>query len=152
MLQRVFANVAGTAKNLDRAVVGDTAVARRPRLHDRSQQIQQQAGFAAAGGIGVRVQIFVQRGAIEAQGQRALGVHLLHQQQATHIGMLNQFDLRTERITTRRQAPLRPLARIVEREHVTAIGNRGGAQADANARLVHHLEHVREPLAGFAQQ
>jgi hypothetical protein len=99
------------------------------------------------------VRIVDQQRAIQAlQRQRALDITFLHQQHAPHVGMFDDGDLRRAEIASRWRAAPVAVARVMQRILVAGITEHGGAHADANTRLVHHVEHVAQPLVLFADQ
>jgi hypothetical protein len=66
--------------------------------------------------------------------------------------MFDQFDLRVGRVLVGRRASLRTLARIVERRQVAPVTQHHGTHADADASLVHHVEHIGKALMRLAHQ
>ena len=152
LLQRVLADIAGTAEDLDAQIRRNHAVLGRVGLDHRDQQIEQLGGICALG-VGRRgVRVFEQAAGVQAQAQAAFGVHLLLQQHAAHVGVLDDANLRCQRVFAARQTALRALTSVVQCVDVALIRQHRGAEGNTNARLVHHLEHVRQALVGLADQ
>ena len=66
--------------------------------------------------------------------------------------MLDDRDLIGGRVFAIGQAALRALAGIVQRVQVAGVAEHHCTHADADARLVHHLEHVAQAMVRFAHQ
>ncbi|MNP03890.1 hypothetical protein D3C76_957880 [compost metagenome] len=152
LLQRVLADVAGAAEDLHADVRGDNAVLRRIGLDHRNQQVEQFAGIAARLFLGCGMGIFVQAAGIQTQRQAAFGVGFLLQQQASHVGVFDDAHLRRQRILATRPTTLGTLPGIVQRPAETLVSQRRCTQSNADARFVHHLEHVGQALVGLTHQ
>ena len=152
LLHVVLARVPVSAEDLDG--VGDAVLTRRggPGLRDRREHLEQQRGAIPVGGIGRRVLFIDQARAGEHERERAFGGALLLQEQAAHIGVLDDRDRRRLGVLLAGQATLPPRACVVERVAECRIAHRGGGPAHADARLVHHVEHVREAVVGLADE
>ena len=138
--------------HLDRQAVCLETPLRRPRLGDRCQDVEQQRGLAACLIIGDGTLFIDQPRAIQVQREPAFNVGLLCEQHAAHVGMLDDRDLRLCRVLRQRMPSLRSLARIFQRVQVAGVAQHHCAEADADARLVHHVEHVGETLVLLADE
>ena len=150
----VFARVAVAAMNLDGQVVGGQAPLRRPALGDRGQDVEQQVEIGERGRVGADFGLVDQARAVEVEGEATLDVGLLRKQHAAHVGVVDDLRLRAGRVLAlgAERPSLRAIARIVERMQVTGIAERDGAEADADARVVHHVEHAGQALVQAADQ
>ena len=153
LLDREVARVAVAAEHLDGEAVGLQAPLAREALGDRGEHLQQQprlGGRRLVAGVGL---VDLAR-AVQLQRERALGVALLREQHALDVGVLDDRHLRPRRVLAagRGGAALGPLAGVVERGLVAGDAEHGGAEADADARLVHHVEHAGEALARPADE
>ena len=91
---------------------------------------------------------------VEFQRQRAFGIRLLCKQHAFHVGMLDdrhRFLLDVFAAYTD-GAALHALFGVIERGLVASHAQHGRGKANADARLVHHVEHASEPLPRLADQ
>jgi hypothetical protein len=149
---REFARVAVAAEHLDREVVGLGAEARGPGLHDRREHVEAQArGFARAGILRRSLQVHLPRG-VHRERQAAFDQALLPQQHAPHVGVRDQRHRRTRRVLLVGMPALPSLACVLQRLRIAGHAQHHRAHADADARLVHHVEHLRQPLVLGADQ
>ncbi|MNQ56196.1 hypothetical protein D3C85_703120 [compost metagenome] len=74
------------------------------------------------------------------------------QQQASHVGVFDDAHLRRQRILATRPTTLGTLPGIVQRPAETLVSQRRCTQSNADARFVHHLEHVGQALVGLTHQ
>ena len=144
LLDRVFAGVAVTAVDLDGVVVGQQAPLRRPRLDDRGQHVQQQVALGRF--------VVEQLGRVEDQGQTALDVGLGRQQHPAHVRMPDDRHGRQRGVLAGHRPALQPLPRIGESVQISGVAEGHRAGADPDPRLVHHVEHVGQPVALLADQ
>ena len=153
LLHREVPRVAISAMDLERQTVGFQAPFAGPAFGDRRQYFQQNAGL-----VGLRrlagVLFVNQTGAIHLQRQRAFAVGFLGQQHAFDVGMLDERHLRLRGVfaTSFDGTPLRAGFGVVQRGLVTCQAQHGGGGADADTRLVHHMEHTTQALARFTHQ
>src|SRR5678815_1044204 len=104
---------------------------------------------AGAAVVVAGVEVVDELGAIELERERALAIALLREQHALDVGVLDDADLRLAGVLasgTDRSA-LRPALRILERCFVAGEAEHRRAQADGDARLIHHVEHAAQALA-----
>src|SRR3984893_7691051 len=87
---------------------------------------------------------------IQNEGERAFRVGLLRKEHPLHIGVLD--DCYGSAALHTDGATLQPIARVIERHQVASISQHGGSHADGDARLVHHLEHLRKALPLLSHQ
>ena len=109
------------------------------------------ASARAALGRG-RVLLVHQPRAIEVQREATLDVGLLRKQHATDVRVLDDSDLGRRRVLAGDRPALRAVAGVFERLEVAGVAERHRAQADADARLVHHVEHAGESAMRLADQ
>ena len=154
LLHLVLARVAVAAVHLDGQVVGGQAPLRRPALGDRRQDVEQQRQLCTFPRILGHACFVDQPRAVQIEGQCAFDVRLLRQQHAFDVGVIDDADLRAGRILAfiANGTALRPVARIAERMQIAGVAQRHCTQADADARFVHHVEHVRQAMMGLADQ
>ncbi len=154
LLDLVLARVAVAAVHLDGQVVGGQAPLGRPALGDRCEDVEQQGQARALGRIVCDRGLVDDAGAIQVERQPAFDIRLLRQQHAPDVGMADDLRLWTGGVLAgRADGPaLRPLPRIVQRVQVAGVAQRHRAQADADACLVHHVEHVGQTLVRLAYQ
>jgi hypothetical protein len=147
------ARVAVAAVDLDRQAVGLQAPFAGPALGDRREHLQQQPRVVRGPGI-TGVLLVHQAGAVELQRQSALAIGLLRQQHALDVGVFDDADLRLRGILARRPhgPALGTVLRVVQAGLVAGHAEHGGGQADADAGLVHHVEHAVQALAGLADE
>ena len=108
---------------------------------------------ARAGSVGGRVLLVHQPRAVEVQREAALDVGLLRKQHAAHVGVLDDAAPGGDAGSLAADRPaLRPVAGVLERLEVAGVAERHGAEADADARLVHHVEHAGEAAVRLADQ
>ena len=152
LFHRVFAGVAVAAEDLDRQLVGLQAELRGPGLDDRGQQVEQVVGLAALFVVFQGLAVVEQARGVQAQVEGAFDIGLLGQQHAPHVGVADDRHLWRARVLAVRQAALRAFAGVLQRIEVTGIAKHHRAHADADARLVHHLEHVGQAVVRLAHQ
>ena len=144
LLDVVVAGVAGAAEHLDGQVVGGQAPLRRPALGDRGEQPEQLLRLGAPGRVGRGRDVVDQPRAVEhraparprrtTSGPAASGGRPGARRAAPAAPSAAHAD----------RAALQPLARVGQRLEVAGVAEGGGAQADADAGLVHHREHQRQ--------
>ena len=151
LLDGIVAGVAVAAVHLDRQAVGLQAPLARPALGDGREHLQQQRGILRSLRV-AGVLLVDQAGAVQRQGQAALDIALLRQQHAAHVGVADDRHLRLAGVLAGRtdRAALRAAARVVEAGLVAGRAQHHRAEADRDARLVHHVEHALQALAGRA--
>ena len=95
---------------------------RGPRLHDRRQQIEQQARLGASRGVSGALLLVDQAGEIKPERESALGIGLLLWQHAPDVffGVADDRDRRRGRVLGRYVAALHAIQRIIERDVETA--------------------------------
>ena len=140
------------AEDLDGQLVGLEAELRGPGLDDRREQVKQLQGAGAVLGGLQGMGVVEQAGGVQAQVEGAFDVGLLGQQHAPHVGVLDDRHLRAGRVLAVRLAALRTLAGVFQRVQVAGVAEHDRAHADADARLVHHLEHVAQAVVRLADQ
>ena len=141
-LGHVLARVAVAAMDLDGERVRLEALLGGKRLRDGGQQIEEQArALALVGRHGVLRDVLEARG-LDDETQSSLHDGLLAEQHATDIGVLDDRNLRRLRALRAEGTALRPRLRVLERLLVRDGGSGDAVEADHDARLVHHLEHV----------
>ncbi|MNF49427.1 hypothetical protein D3C84_306980 [compost metagenome] len=89
---------------------------------------------------------------IKTQVKRTFDVSLLRQQHAFHVGMLNDRHRCSVRVLAVWHAALRTLAGVFQRVQIAGVTKHHRAHADADPRLVHHLEHVTQTMVRLAHQ
>ncbi|MDT4813811.1 hypothetical protein FQZ97_468040 [compost metagenome] len=152
LLDRVFAGVAVAAEDLDGQLVGLQAELRGPGLDDRGEQVEQLQRLLARAVVGQGLVVVDQARGVQAEVEGALDVGLLRQQHAAHVGVLDDRHLRRGWVLAVRQAALRALAGVFQGIEVAGVAEHDRGHADADARAVHHLEHVRQALVRLADQ
>ena len=152
LLDRILPGIASATEDLNGVFVGLEAELRGPGLDDRREQIQQLQGrlalFLGFQGLG----IVEQPCSVQAQVEGAFHIGFLGQQQTLDVGVLDDRDLRGSRILAIGQTALGPVAGIFQGIQVTGVAEHDRAHADADPRLVHHLEHVRQTVVRLADQ
>ena len=151
-LDRIVAGIAIAAEDLDRVLVGLEAMLGRPALGDRGQDIEQQPDPLAFARILDDPLPVEQQRAIAEQSGRALDRGLLCHQHPLDVGMRDDRHLRRGWVLVMWQATLRPVDRIVEGVEIAGEPEADRAMANPNAGLVHHVEHIAQPLVGLADQ
>ena len=101
--------------------------------------------FLGGEGLGVVEQA---RG-VQAQVEGAFHVGFLGEQHAAHVGVLDDRHLGAGRVLAIGQAALRALAGVFQGVEVAGVAEHHRAHADADAGLVHHLEHVGQAGVGL---
>ena len=142
LLDVEVAGVAVAAMYLDREIVGGEAEFRRPAFGDGCEQTEQHLSLTPRGTVcGIRGFVHKPR-AVENQRERSFGEDFLRQQHAPDVGMHDDRHLRYLGVSAARgrRPALRAFAGISQRMMIAATGKRGRANADRDARLVHHLE------------
>ena len=137
---------------MNREVVGDRPVDRRPGLADGRDQIEQQARIASPDRIRLGRGIIDQARGIETERDAAFRQRLLRQQHAPHIGVLDDRHLRLGRVLGAKRAALAALLGVAKRIAIARMAQHGRAEADPDARLVHHLEHDGETLVALTDE
>ena len=156
LLDREVARVAHAAQHLDRRFADAERLVRRVRLAERRQKLD--------------LSELVGRGRVVLAGQRVVPVHVhgglrdqradafharLHvEQHAAHVGVLDDRHARRVRILEVLDArALLALAGVFERVQVGGRRDAEALQRHADARVVHHLEHLAHAalLLGAAQ-
>ena len=66
--------------------------------------------------------------------------------------MLDDRNLRARGVLRRQRSPLRPGPRVLQRLEIGHRGRRDRLHPHHQARLVHHLEHVRDATVGLADE
>ena len=153
LFDRKVARVAVAAMHLDRQRIGLQTPFAGPTLGNRREHLQQQA--CLIGHLcGCGVLLIHQARAVQLQRQRAFAIRFLRQQHALDVGVFDDWHLGLRRVFTASAhgAALGPVAGVVERGVVARQPEHGGCNADTNARLVHHVEHALQALAGCAHQ
>jgi hypothetical protein len=151
LLHRVLAGVAITTEDLDREIVRLERVLRTPGLDDGREQVEQQAAFAPHGFVRI-LRLIDQLRSEESERHRPFHPALLLQQHAPHVGMFDQRHRRRVRVLLVRVPTLAALTRVLQRVQVTDAALHHRAHADADALLVHHVEHVAQALMRLAHQ
>ncbi|MNP10703.1 hypothetical protein D3C76_1028610 [compost metagenome] len=152
LLHRVFAGVAVAAEDLDRQLVGLEAEGRGPGLDDGRQQVEQRLRLLAGGFVISRVGVVEQPCGVQAQVESAFYIGFLCQQHTLHVGVLDDRHGRTVRVLVVQPSSLGSLAGVFQRVEIPGIAEHHRAHADADARLVHHLEHAGQALVRLADQ
>ena len=152
LLDGKLARVAVAAQHLDGQRVGLQAPLRGPGLDHRREQLQQQCGVVLLRGVFGGALLVHQAGGVQGQAVGAFHIGFLRQQHASHIGVRHQRQRGRERVFVARYAALLPLAGVAQRGEVPAVAQHDGAHADADARLVHHVEHAGQALVRLAHQ
>ena len=153
LLHREIARVTVAPMDLDRQRIGFQAPLAGPALGNRRQHFQQQPSLVRS--LGRTGMLFIdQARAVQLERQRTFTIGLLRQQHALDVGVLDDANLRLRRVLAAcRQCPaLRPVLCVVQRGVVASQAQHGGGNADADTRLVHHVEHAAQALTGFAHQ
>ena len=91
-------------------------------------------------------------GAIENQSERSFSSALLRHQQPLDVGVLDDRYLWAGRILVPRMSALGSLTRILQGMQVARIAERHRTESNADARLVHHVEHAEQAAVFFADQ
>jgi hypothetical protein len=91
-------------------------------------------------------------GGVDQEGEAALDDRLLAQEHAADVGVLDDGDLLRARIAGAGGAALAAVVGVAEGLVVGGGGGGHAVDADHDAGLVHHLEHVGEALVGLADQ
>ena len=139
------------AKALQRQARGDDPHFRWIRLNHRCQDLQQESitfAFFAFGNMHKVNQL----SRVNCQGKPPLGYGLLRHEHALHVGMFNNGDLRLERVLFQHIAALQAFPAVLKGRVIRCCCNRHRADAHADTRFVHHLEHVPEALVFFSQE
>ncbi len=156
LLHREVARVAVAAVDLDGQGVGLQAPFAGPALGDGREHFQQQArlvgGFWTAG-----VLLVHEPRAIEVEGQGAFAIALLRQEHAPDVGVLDEAHggcrgiLSGLAVAPRRARHDRPalgaVLGVLQAGAVAGQAEHGGGHADADAGLVHHVEHALQAVA-----
>ncbi|MNN32048.1 hypothetical protein D3C81_1457600 [compost metagenome] len=140
------------AEDLDRQFIGLEAERRGPGFDDRGQQVEQFLRLFAGAFIGGGQGVVEQSCGVKAQVEGALYIGLLRQQHALHVGVRDDRYRRAVRVLVVRQPTLWSLTRVFQRIQVAGVTQHHRAHANADARLVHHLEHAGQALVRLADQ
>jgi hypothetical protein len=151
LFHREVARVAVAAVDLDRQAVRLQRPFARPALGDRGEHLQQQRGLGGgrrrAGAL-----LVDQAGAVQRERHAAFDDRLLREQHAADVRMLDEPRRRRRGVLAAHRPALGALARVGEARLVAGGAEHGRAEADADARLVHHVEHAAQPLARRADE
>lgn len=126
---------------------------RRPALRDRHQDVGQQRvclrRLVVVPGLG-RACFVDELRAVQIERETALRVVLLRKQHVADVRVFHQPDLRARRVLAARSRGMS--LRTVALMQTGGVTRRRRTEPYPDARLVHHVEHAGEPLAGFAHQ
>ena len=137
LLNIKISRVAVTTMDLDRQIIGDQTELRWPAFRDRGQQPKKTSGLIVRLSLKVRT--------IETNSERYLGIAFLLQQHPANVRMVDNRNRSGRGLAE--PAPLFALLSVSDRVPVSAIPQCSGTNTNADPRLIHHHEHLRQPLA-----
>ncbi|KAF1854083.1 hypothetical protein Lal_00005300 [Lupinus albus] len=121
-----------------------------PALGDGGQQIDQQAGTAAGGLVGVMVRHVHRGGGGVEDAAHRLDPRLHAHQQAADVGVVD--DALRLALDPAQRLALHAVAGIGQRLLVGALGDRQALHGDVQPGVVHHGEHVFQAAVRLADQ
>ena len=151
LLQRKLIAVTVAAQALESLAHREDSHLRRVALGDGGEKVEEEFVSLFLLSLGHQGKIHI-LGALEDEGERSFNDGALEEEHPLHVGMFDDRDLRRQGILPGDGPPLRPLPGILQGG---AVGGRCDCRSPhphIDARFVHHLEHVAEPLVGFANQ
>ena len=135
------------AEAVERGVLGINPIIFAEVAVGFSSEAQVAAALPVPGtrvGILRRGLVIDQMRAVQAQRQPAFDIGLLRQQHPPHIAVLDDRHRLRSRIAIRGSPALQPGLRVVQRVAIAHVAEHGRAETDADARLVHHVEHAAQ--------
>ena len=151
LLQRELIAVAVAAQTLEPLADGKNPHLRWVALGDGRQQVEQQLVLFLLIAFGHPCEVDVLR-ALEDQRQRPFHDGALEEEHPLHIGVFDDRHLRRKGILSRNGPPLRALPGVFEGGVVGGRCDCCRPHSDVDPRLVHHLEHIAEPLVRFTDE
>jgi hypothetical protein len=149
LLDAGLAHIAVPAVDLDRLARAFERHARDEALDDRRQHREQRGRVIFRLGVGMVQRSVHLLSGVPDEDARTLDERLLSQQHAAHVGMAD--DRIGGALRRPRYVPA-ALARVGDRGLPAALALGEALQADPEARVVHHREHVPEAAVDLADQ
>ena len=152
LLDGMVAGVAGSAEDLNRVVIGLQPPHAWPGLHDRGEHVEKKRRACTLGLVLCSFGFVEERGGVEDETESAFDVALRGQEHAADIGVFDDQDLRGILAAAVVGAALAAFTGIAQCVEVTVVAERDGPSTDADARRVHHVEHVGQALAALPHE
>ena len=151
-LDRIVPRIAVASEHLDGELVRLEAELGGPGLGYRGQQFEQQVQPLPLDRVAAGRDVVHQARTVQDQPQPAFHPGLLREQHAAYVSVAQDRDLGCRGVTAGKGAALRPVAGILQRVEVSRVAQGHCAGTDADARLVHELEHVFQSAVFLADE